>query len=368
MKDYLCLKCGRCFKKSSHLKNHLNKKIPCIQEQNINPLNAHECSIEKPKSSVPQINIKIYKCDQCTKEFTKKFNLNRHIPTCKVIKQTKLNEAQNILLDSDLSEQNNTNLQEINEIINNAGIVVDDNIKQVLNLILQISKKQIEIIKKENDEMKEKINILSTNTKKINKSTKNLKNSNNQLITTNCNNNSNNTNITNNTQNVTNNTINIVAHGKEDYSKIDLDTIMTCLSTFHHKDIIPNMTKHIFLNDDKPENKNFCVVDLARNKCKYSNGKRWLIGKTNDKIVKIFDNVHNMLTDPFEQENIEKTTEFIKSNPKKFNSTWIRVARQYLKSLYDEEDKENIECKAKVLCELKLIFFNNKDDILKKKH
>jgi hypothetical protein len=33
--------------------------------------------------------------------------------------------------------------------------------------------------------------------------------------------------------------------------------------------------------------------------------------------------------------------------------------------LYDEEDKENMENKIKVLEELKLIFFNNKDEILK---
>jgi len=33
--------------------------------------------------------------------------------------------------------------------------------------------------------------------------------------------------------------------------------------------------------------------------------------------------------------------------------------------LYDEDDKENMENKLKVLEELKLIFFNHKDDIIK---
>ena len=32
MSEYVCVKCGRMFKKSSHLKNHHNKKIPCVQE------------------------------------------------------------------------------------------------------------------------------------------------------------------------------------------------------------------------------------------------------------------------------------------------------------------------------------------------
>ena len=47
--------------------------------------------------------------------------------------------------------------------------------------------------------------------------------------------------------NNSNNTINIIAHGKEDFSKIELDAIMTCLSTFKHKEIIPNITKHIYI-------------------------------------------------------------------------------------------------------------------------
>ena len=126
-----------------------------------------------------------------------------------------------------------------------------------------------------------------------------------------------------------------------------------------------NITKYVYLNDKKPENKNFCVVDTARNKCKYFDGKKWVIGKTTDKVTKIFDNIHNMLTDPFEKEHINKTIEFIKANPKKYNEKWIKVSNTYLKSLYDEEDKENMENKIKVLEELKLIFFNNKDEILK---
>ena len=140
---------------------------------------------------------------------------------------------------------------------------------------------------------------------------------------------------------------------------------MTCLSTFKHREIIPNITKHIYLNESKPENQNFYVTDMSRNKCKYHDGKKWQIGKSSDKITKIFDTVHNVLTDPFEKENIEKTTAFIKANPKKFNPQFIKVANHYLKSLYDSDDKESIEDKTKVLEELKLIFFNNKDEIMR---
>ena len=172
------------------------------------------------------------------------------------------------------------------------------------------------------------------------------------------------TNTLNNQSNTINNTI-ILAHGKEDLSKIELEAIMGYMSTFKHREIIPNITKYVYLNDKKPENKNFCVVDTARNKCKYFDGTKWVIGKTNDKVNKIFDNMHNMLTEPFEKENINKTIEFIKKYPKKFNEKWIKISNTYLKSLYDEDDKENMENKLKVLEELKLIFFNNKDEILK---
>ena len=60
------------------------------------------------------------------------------------------------------------------------------------------------------------------------------------------------------------------------------------------------------------------------------------------------------------KERINKTIEFIKANPKKFNEKWIKISNTYLKSLYDEDDKENIENKLKVLEELKLIFFKRK--------
>ena len=224
--------------------------------------------------------------------------------------------------------------------------LLEDMNKKLVDKMNQIKEENKEI-KEENKEMKKKINSINKNKNKISK-----------II---------NNNNTNNTQNNTqNNTVNniILAHGKEDLSKIELDAIMSCMSTIKHREIIPNITKHVYLNDSKPENKNFCVVDMARNKCKYYNGEKWMIGKTTDKIGKIFDNVHNMLTDPFEKENINKTIEFIKKNQKKFNEKWIKISNVYLKSLYDDDDKENMDNKIKVLDELKLIFFNHKDEIL----
>ena len=49
-----CLKCGRCFNRSEHLKNHLNKKTPCIQEDK----NIILTEINKNLQNNPKINTK----------------------------------------------------------------------------------------------------------------------------------------------------------------------------------------------------------------------------------------------------------------------------------------------------------------------
>jgi uncharacterized C2H2 Zn-finger protein len=351
MDQFKCIKCNKIFGKKHHLINHLNKKFKC-DELDIKLIsNAPESSSTNITSSESNTNIdenKIFKCEMCNMSFVKKYNLERHLNgRCK---------AKNTI-DEKFNE---------NKMVNVDDLDVDDNTKLILSLFINQNKIILENIKNElrnelKKELEEQMGKLNTKSSK--------KTINNTNTNTNCNNTTNNTTNQNtlNTllNNNSNNTINIIAHGNEDISKIELDAIMTCLSTFKHKEIIPNITKHIYLNDTKPENQNFYVTDMSRNKCKFHDGKKWQIGKSSDKITKIFDNVHNVLTDPFEKENIEKTTAFIKANPKKYNPQFIKVANHYLKSLYDDDDKESIEDKAKVLEELKLIFFNNKEEIMR---
>jgi hypothetical protein len=350
MSECICKKCGRTFNRLSHLKNHLNKKTPCIQEEII--INIYQNSqklsenINKNDNLIENFN----KCNNCSKVFSNIYNLKRHCDNyCKVKKE----KEQQI----EKTKNNQVNIDELD---------IDDKTKLILTVLMNQNKKiiddmkeQMNQLKEENKEIKEKLDkekFTKIPSKTINKTINNTNNDN--SIT-------NNNNTLNNTIN-NNNTI-ILAHGKEDLSKIELDTIMSCMSTIKHREIIPSITKHVYLNNKKPENQNFCVVDTARNKCKYFDGTKWVIGKTHDKVTKIFDNIHNMLTDPFDKENINKTIEFIKKYPKKFNEKWIKISNTYLKSLYDEDDKENMENKLKVLEELKLIFFNNKDEILKLK-
>lgn len=352
MVKYVCKKCNKEFaKKCDYVYHTVKRKNPCTQEEkdvliqqqykNINKINNENFTQENIENDL-QIN---FKCEFCNNCFSRKSNLLRH--------QKDYCKEKNNIEEFEQPTINQKNLINIDD-LNNMNI--DNNIKQIMTILLLQNNNLINEIHKIKDEL--------NNNKKPSKKTINNTNTN-----TNCNNTTNNTTNQNtlNTliNNNSNNTINIIAHGKEDFSKIELDAIMTCLSTFKHKEIIPNITKHIYLNDTKPENQNFYVTDMSRNKCKYHDGKKWQIGKSSDKITKIFDNVHNVLTDPFEKENIEKTTAFIKANPKKYNPQFIKVANHYLKSLYDDDDKESIEDKAKVLEELKLIFFNNKEEIMR---
>jgi hypothetical protein len=390
MVNYICKNCNKNFNRKSNYDYHINnKKKPCNQhllishQSSVTPQNCsvtpQQCSVTPQQCSViPQnnltylegsdkvklnnieLNLKIYKCDKCDKEFKKKFNLNRHLITCKI--QKKLQELKKKLQEPKIEPKIEAKTEPKNNMVNIDELDIDDQTKIILTVLLNQNKKlleEIDLIKSKNNKLEEVINKID----KIDKIDKKKIIKTNNINTTNTNTNIT-TNILNNQSNTINNTI-ILAHGKEDLSKIELETIMGCMSTFKHREIIPSITKHVYLNDKKPENKNFCVVDTARNKCKYFDGTKWVIGKTNDKVNKIFDNMHNMLTEPFEKENINKTIEFIKTNPKKFNEKWIKISNTYLKSLYDEDDKENIENKAKVLEELKLIFFNNKDEILK---
>jgi len=384
---YICPNCKRDFnRKSSFLYHVENKKKPCRLKDNINLINsasssdllrlAPSSSEFAPNSSdfplantvceninvlnvnnETKIEIPVFKCDTCEMVFKKKYNLVRHQNgRCKALEQTEeIKQLEQIKKPTDRTS-NMVNIDELD---------IDNKTKKILTILLGQNKKIIDEMKNEMEKMKEENKEMKEKMSKI-KSKNTIKKINNNLVNTNnsTNTNTNNShNTTNNQNNTINNTI-IVAHGKEKLDKIELETIMKCLSTIQYKDIIPNITRHVYLNDSKPENKNFCVVDMTRNKCKYHDGNKWLIGKTTEKINKIFDNLHILLTDPFEKENINKTIEFIRANPKKFNEKWIKISNAYLKNLYDEDDKENIENKLKILEEIKLIFFNNKDEIL----
>jgi len=315
----------------------------------------HEQPIRKSTSRVK----KVHQCDICLQIFSRSDTLKRHKSKyCKILDDIKEEDKEEFekIISTDIKEcSRSMNIvsrhQEddayLNELIKD--IEIDEQTKLILTALYKQNKQLINL----NNDLKNDCKELKNNCAE-------LKNELGKLKHTTINNTQHNT-----LNSTTNNNI-ILAHGAEQFDKIDIQIILNYLATIKCKDIIPNMTKHLYLNDSKPENKNFCVVDMSRNKCKYFNGKKWMVGKTNDKINGIFEKVQGILTEPFEKDKIEKTIQFIKTSSKfKNKEKWIKYANSYLNKLYDEEDRENIDNKNKILEELKIIFFNHKDDILK---
>ncbi len=303
-------------------------------------------------------------CNLCSKEFEKKFNLDRHLNNKKKPCKPNCNNLQELV-------KNTKSLQEFAESIKKEEI--NDKSKQstadkLLNKCEYCEKIYSSVYTLERhiaNNCKIKKKQIKANNTQLDAQTKKMEEQIQELIK-----------IVNElkdkpvkTQNINNivvnnnNNINLLPHGSE--TKVDLLTVLEKLA--NHKDmltIIPNMAKHIYI--DTPEHKNFRILDLSRNKCEYYDGKKWVTGKTDDKIIKVFENVNNVLTAPFDKENLIKTLKFIENNAElKEKNKWITFSKGYCLSLYDESDPENIENKKKIINELKHIFFNYKDEILK---
>ncbi len=342
---YTCEICNKTFKQKGHYRDHVEKKKkPCQQiltnphktltkpSQNLtnflqkpsfsdNSLNFNnDLNIEPDeKSESSEINdetINSNYCLYCGHIFNRKDNLKRHIDKfCKIKKQK----------DDETKKQNEIIMAQMIE----------------LKKLLENQNKQIENQTKEIQEIKKKKPVSKV------------------VI-----NNTNNTLNTGNTLNTNN--INLMAHGKEDFSKIELKSILECLCNENFQDIVPNMVKQIYIDKTYPEFHNFKVLDLSRNKSEYYNGKDWVVGKADDGLLKIFENVNTALIEPFDKNNIDKTIKFIKNNEElKKKYQWIDWSKNYCKNLFKDSDKEYVEDRNKILNELKLIFYNNRDEILK---
>ncbi len=312
MVTYICQICQKEFKKISHYKDHTEKKKKPCQSINI-IFNQNLPNLTEINQNLLESDKK-YNCEFCEKEFTTIYTLKRHKESrCKIKKQK----------DEETSKQN------------------DYLVAQVLELkkLLENQNKQIENQTKQIEEIRKK--------KPVSK----LVINNNTLNTLN----------TGNTNN-----INLMAHGKEDFSKIELKSILDCLCNENFQDIVPNMVKHIYIDPTYPEFHNFKVLDLARNKSEYYNGKDWVVGKADDGLIKIFENVNTVLTEPFDKNNIDKTIKFIRNNEElKKKYQWIDWSKNYCKNLFKDTEKEYLDDRNKILNELKLIFYNNRDEILK---
>ncbi len=349
MVKYICPTCSKEFKQKQHYIEHTQlRKKPCqtitqnyskilpntqnySQNTQKNLQNSIENTIESTDTSQNNPNdeiqsISVYDCKYCKKIFNRKYNLDRHLNICKVKRSE--DEDEIIYLSKDAKTKDEENIE---------------------------LKNKIEKQNKEIEELKKLFYELAQNNKNTRKYNKKITN----------NNNTTNNNTINNTQNNNANINIILPYGKE-LENIKLNEVLDHLAVRDFDNLLPKLVKYIYLNKDKPENQNFVVNDIARNKCQYFDGEKWITAKANDKILKLFENTNSLITDPFDRPELEKTLKFIREN-KKYESkiNTIIESKNFAKSLFDETEKENLDKRQEILDELKLIFYSHRDEILK---
>ncbi len=125
------------------------------------------------------------------------------------------------------------------------------------------------------------------------------------------------------------------------------------------------MVKHIYFDKEYPEFHNYRVLDVSRNKSELYDGRNWIVGKADDGMIKIFENVNTTLTEPFDEENINKTIRFIEKHDELLEkAAWINWSKNYCLKLWKEDDEEYMNDRKQILDKLKLIFYNYRDQIL----
>ena len=171
MVEYRCSACGMFFSQKGHYVRHLNRKFPCDKKKTEYSKYSNN-GINIPKM---EYNIEKHKCIFCLKEYSTKYNLNKHHKTCKQKKENDMKD-------------------------------------KLYNLLIKDNQKKIE---EENLYLKQQINNLQ---KQLHKNNTNI--------------------LINNNTNCNNKTINILAYNKTDLSHIsdkDFELIMKkCYMQNHH--------------------------------------------------------------------------------------------------------------------------------------
>jgi hypothetical protein len=300
MVNYTCEICNKSFNKKCNYTQHLNRKNPCKKvelqnESKMNPneskMNPNESKMNPNESKINNIIKKEYTCNYCTKLFSSNSNLYKHIKNiCKVKKQ-------------DDHEKEQIYQQLLNEHLN----IKNEN-KDIKNENKDIKNKLTELEKK-----------LSTN-KTTNNNTKNINNG-------------------------TINNIQIIAHGKEDLSRIKENIVVQLVKRGWRS--IPMFTEYLHCNDKFPEQKNIYINDINRQHCMVYNGKEWLLKDKTETIDELYQTKYDFLEENFNT-YYDQLEDYQQRSFKKF----IKLHK---------EDKPFVK---KIKEELKTLLYNKKNKIL----
>jgi hypothetical protein len=285
---YNCKRCFKQFKQKSNYETHLTRKNPCKKIEQVNNnflqvndnfLQVNDNFLQVNDNCIQNNKLKGYTCAYCNKTITRKFNLNYHIKNICKIKK-----------------KDDINKEQIYQ--------------QLLNEHLNI--------KNENETIKTKLTELENKISKGNT-------------------------INNNINNGTINNIQIIAHGKEDLSKIKEDVVLQLVKRGWRS--VPMFTEYLHCNDKFPEQKNIYINDINRKYCMVYNGNKWLLKNKTETIDELYQTKFDFLEENFntyydQLEDYQQRSfkNFIKLH--KEDAPFVKKIKEELKTLlYNKRNK-----------------------------
>tara|TARA_Y100000768_G_scaffold373420_2_gene342019 strand:- start:853 stop:1719 length:867 start_codon:yes stop_codon:yes gene_type:complete len=241
MVEYTCINCNKLFNHKSTYLRHINRKFKCKNikiETKKTSTSAEYSTFGMP---IPKMEYSDNICEFCNKNYSTKYNLNKHQKKCKLKKETTKKEELFQLLKLEVNK---------------------DLEKQNLFLKQQINNLQIEL---------------------CNNKTTNITNNNyTNISNTNCN----------------NKTINILAYDKTDLSHLtdkDFELIMKkCYKS------VPSLIEKTHFDPLRPENKNIYISNIKQNFVMKYTGEKWILCNKDETLDELYENSSNILEDKIE--------------------------------------------------------------------
>ena len=289
MKVFKCTNCEKEFTRKQNYIYHINNfKRPCESIKNKNNIKNNNIIIEYPIPSNEPL-IPSNEPPITSNEFSKFLNINLKSNIKTDDKHINIHE---IIL-NDINKLTNENLK--NKVSNTTCIYCETSFTRADNLQRHMKDRckskiyydELEKIKIKFESAINNNDYLLKEIEKLKKENNELKNTNNLQITTNNNNNTNNNTLNKNQINngvINNNNLNVqlVQFGNENIDDLDIREALNVYLRSTGGNIVSNMLRFVNLNEKYPQNHNICMSDLSRELVKIFNGKKFIVKKFKD--------------------------------------------------------------------------------------